>query len=1091
MKIAQLSIKRPVTIFMFFLAIVLLGFISLRELSVDLLPDISYPRLSVMTQYPGVAPEEIETLITAPLEAAVSRIPGMRRVESVSKEGVSYMTLEFSWGTDMDFAMLHTREKLDSAQDMLPEDVESPTIIPLDPQSKPIIILAVSGERTLLELKEFSEELVKPRLEQVEGIGSAEIAGGVEREIQAEVNPELLALYGLSIDEISQRIDAFNRNLQGGLIRKGRFKYALRVVGEFELVSEIGEISLKTTRERGVVRLKDVARIVDSIKEREGITRLNGKESIGILVRKESGANTVKVTRLARDVLEEIEKEYPQIEILEVYEQAKYIENAISSVLKSIIYGAILAFLVLFIFLQDLKTPVIIAVVIPISIIATFNLLYFQDITLNIMSLGGLALGVGMLVDNSIVVSESIFRHKRQGAKLADAAYVGTKEVGMAVTASTLTTISVFLPVIYVHGVAGQLFKDQALTVTFALISSLIVSLTLLPMLSSRRLEFEKKAGRASEKVWKKEEEETTKRRSKWRYLLYPFLGLRWLIYFIPKAIYLVFNFVGSFLLQLILMVFRYLTLPFRPIIKVIFGGFNFLYERFESFYHRFLIWALENKGKVLTGSLGFLVLTAIVATQMPRELMPKPEASSFELNLTTPVDYSLEQSASVVAYLENWMRGQDEVKEFFSQIGIVSGLESSNPDVSINSARIYVEVNGSSHLERIIEAMRGWLSRLPGLRFSFLKEQSTLAEFLAFATADVGLKIKGDDLDRLGEIAGELERSLKGTKGIADLSTNIGEGKPEFLIRIRKEALGKYDISPAAISNFLVNAVRGVKASKFRELEKKYDILVRLEQETRENIDSLLDEQIPYAGTLIPLRELVSYQIVRGPKEIRREDQQREVLLTANLRGAKLSQVVPRIQEKIGELDLPSGYRIVFGGEQEEMSRSFRSLVFAFSMAVLLVYMIMAAQFESLKHPFLILLTLPMGLIGAVWALFITGQTLNVISVIGMVVLAGIVVNDAIVKIDYTNQLRKKGFSLRDAIMEASRVRLRPILMTTVTTAFGLFPMSLGLGRGSELQQPLAISVIGGLILATFLTLILIPLAYELAEKKKAQEKI
>lgn len=1090
MKIAQLSIKRPVTIFMFFLAIVLLGFVSLRELSVDLLPDISYPRLSVMTQYPGVAPEEIETLVTAPLEAAVSRIPGMRRVESVSKEGISYMTLEFSWGTDMDFAMLHTREKLDSARDMLPEDVESPTIIPLDPQSKPIIILAVSGERTLLELKEFSEELVKPRLEQVEGIGSAEIAGGVEREIQVEVNPELLALYGLSIDEISQRIDAFNRNLQGGLIRKGRFKYALRVVGEFELVSEIGEISLKTTAERGVVRLKDVARIIDSIKEREGITRLNGNESIGILVRKESGANTVKVTRLARDVLEEIEKKYPQIDILEVYEQARYIENAISSVLKSIIYGAILAFLVLFIFLQDLKTPIIIALVIPISIIATFNLLYFQDITLNIMSLGGLALGVGMLVDNSIVVSESIFRHKSQGTRLIDAAYVGTKEVGMAVTASTLTTISVFLPVIYVHGVAGQLFKDQALTVTFALISSLIVSLTLLPMLSSRRFEFEKKGGKRDEEVRKKEEKETAKRKSKWRYLLYPYQGLRWLIYFIFKGIYIVFNFVGSFLLQLILMVFHYLTLPLRPILKVIFRGFNFLYEKFEGFYHRFLIRALENKGKVLAGSLGFLILTAIVATQMPRELMPKPEASSFELNLTTPIDYSLEQTADVVASLERWMRGQDTVQEFFSQIGIVSGLESSNPDVSINSARIYVEVKGPAHLERIIEGMRTWLSGLPGLRFSFLKEQSTLIEFLAFATAEVGLKIKGDDLDRLREIAEELEKSLEEIKGIADLNTNIGEGKPEFLIRIRKEALGKYDISPAAISNFLVDAVRGEKASKFRELEKKYDILVRLEQETRENIDSLLDEQIPYAGTLIPLRELVSYQIVRGPKEIRREDQQREVLLTANLRGTKISQVVPKIQEKIDELNLPSGYRIVFGGEQEEMSRSFRSLVFAFSLAVLLVYMIMAAQFESLKHPFLILLTLPMGLIGAVWALIITGQTLNMISIIGMVVLAGIVVNDAIVKIDYTNQLRKRGFGLRDAIMEASRVRLRPILMTTVTTAFGLFPMSLGLGRGSELQQPLAISVIGGLILATFLTLILIPLAYELAEKKKAQEK-
>jgi len=1008
-------------------------------------------------------------------------------VESVSKEGISYLTLEFSWGTDMDFAMLHTREKLDSAQDSLPDDVESPTIIPLDPQSKPIVILAVSGERSLLELKEFSEDLIKPRLEQVEGIGSAEIAGGVEREIQVEVNPKLLSLYGLAIDQISERVDAFNRNLQGGLIRKGRFKYALRVVGEFELLSEIGEINLKTTGERGIIRLKDVAQIKDSLKEREGITRLNGQESIGILVRKESGANTVEVTQSARQVLEEIKKEYPQIDILVVYEQAKYIEDAISSVLKAILYGAILAFLVLFIFLQDVKTPLIIAVVIPISIIATFNLLYFRDITLNIMSLGGLALGVGMLVDNSIVVSESIFRHKRQGKTLLEAAFVGTKEVGMAVTASTLTTISVFLPVIYVHGVAGQLFKDQALTVTFALLASLVVSLTLLPVLASREIRIEKGRDRTRD-IKKQDGGNETEKKSRWRFLLYPYLGLRWLLYSVLKVLYVAFNFISSFLLQLFLMVLHYLSLPLRPVLKAVFNGFNFVYQRFASRYHQFLLWALENKGKVLAGSFGFLFLTGFVATQIPRELMPKPEASSFELNLKTPVDFSLEQTAEIISSVETWLGKQESVVASFSQIGIVSGLESANPDISLNSVNVYVELQKPAQLDKTIDNLRERLTKFPGLSFSVVREQSTLSEFLAFTTAEIGLKVKGEDLDRLREIAEELEEKLRNIEGIADLNTNIGEGKPEFLIRIKKEALGKYDISPATISNFLVNAVRGKQATKFKELEKEFDILVRMEEGTRENIDALLDEQIPHQGSLIPLRELVSYQISKGPKEIRRENQQREVLLTANLRGAKISQVVPRIQRKIAELSLPSGYRVAFSGEQEEMSKSFNSLIFAFSLAVLLVYMIMAAQFESLRHPFLILFTLPMGLTGAVWALFITGQTLNVISVIGMVVLAGVVVNDAIVKIDYTNQLRKKGMRLREAIMEASRVRLRPILMTTVTTTFGLFPMSLGLGRGAELQQPLAISVIGGLILATFLTLILIPLAYELSEKNRSK---
>lgn len=1083
MKITQITTTRPVTTFMFFVAVVLLGFVSLRELSVDLLPDISYPRLSVVTQYQGVAPEEIETIVTDDLEAAVSRIPGLRRVESISKEGVSFMTLEFAWGTDMDFAMLHTREALDGV--ILPDEAEDPTIIPFDPKSKSILVLSISGDRSLLELKEFSEELVKPRLEQIEGIGSAEIAGGVEREIQVEVDPRYLTLYGLTIEEISNRIDAYNRNLQGGTINKGRFRYALRVVGEFEELDEIGEISLKTTKERGVIRLKDVAQIKDSIKERQGITRLNGRESIGILVRKEAGANTVKVTQAAREVLADIQAENQGVEVLVVSEQAKYIENAISSVLNSIILGGILAFLVLFVFLQDVKTPVIIAVVIPISIIATFNLLYYRDITLNIMSLGGLALGVGMLVDNSIVVSESIFRHRSHGKSLFDAAVVGTREVGMAVTASTLTTISVFLPVIYVHGVAGQLFKDQALTVTFALLSSLLVSLTLLPMLASRHIQVKRGPGGKPDTERGSEEGVPAGKRPKKNVLLLPFRGLRWLLYNIPKGILWILNMIVSFVSQLLMLLFHYLSLPFKPVIRALFNGYNAFYSRFEKRYHSALEWSLAHKGTVIFWSLVFLAVTLLAGTRIPRELMPKPEASAFEANLKTPVDYSLEQTSDIVWTLEQWLGRQATVKASFSQIGIVSGMEALNPDISLNSAKLYIEAQDIHSVEPLMEALRQRMQAIPGVTFSLVKEQSTLSQIMAFSTAEVGLKIKGEDLNRLRLLAEQLVEKLRDVDGITDITTNLGEGKPEFLVSINKQAIEKYGIFPATLGNYLTNAVGGRLASEFKELEKKFDILVRLDENVRDNIETLMDEQYSHQDMLIPLRELVSYRIARGPREIRRESQQREVLVTANLSDKKISQVVPFVREKIDELILPSGYRVVFSGEQEEMSQSFQSLFFAFGLAALLVYMIMAAQFESLKHPFLILFTLPMGLTGAIWALLITGQTLNVISVIGMVMLAGIVVNDAIVKIDYTNQMRRSGKSVREAILAASRVRLRPILMTTVTTTLGLFPMSLGLGRGSELQQPLAISVIGGLLLATFLTLILIPLAYEIAEGK------
>lgn len=1089
MKIAQLSIERPVATLMFYVAVVLLGFISLNQLSVDLLPDISYPRLSVVTRYPGVAPEEVEILVTVPLEASVSRIPGLRRVESVSKEGVSFMTLEFAWGTDMDFALLHTREKLDSTRYGLPEDAENPTIIPLDPQSKPIMVITVGGSDSLLELKEFSEELIKPRLEQIEGIGIAEVAGGVEREIHIEMNPELLSLYGLTIEQVSQKISASNQNLQGGTIRKGKFKYALRILGEFEGMEEIRETTLKATEEKGVIRLRDVAKVSDSLKEREGMTRLNGGESIGILVRKESGANTIKVTQEAKKVLEEVKKQNPRIDLHVVSEEAKHIENAISSVKEEILGGGILAFLVLLLFLQEIRTASIIFAVIAISVIATFNLLFFRNITLNIMSLGGLALGVGMLDDCAIVVSENIFRHKSLGKKLSEAAYTGTKEVGMAVSAAIFTTIVVFLPVIYVHGVAGQLFRDQALTVTFSLLASLIVSLTLVPLLSSREFNLEKWQPGTVEGQTQPGLSPRKGRKSIWTYLSFPFKALRRLVYFIPKALVKALGFLMSLISQVVLLLFHYISLPFRPAARAVFKGFNSLYSWFTVRYHQFLAWSLDHKGKVMAVSLAFFGLTFLLGWRMPRELMPKVRVSSFEVRLKTPVEYSFEQTAEIVSAVEAWLAGQKPVRTFYSQTGLVSGMEVFNPDVSVNSAQIRVEVNSASHIDAVIEGLRARLRSFPGLTFSVFKEQTTIAQFLAFTPAELGLKIKGDELDVLKEIAQDLSARLKEIKGITDINTNIEEGKPEYLIKAKKDMLQEYNLSPDVVGTFIVNAVRGKKSSQFRELERKYDILVRLDRETRENIENLLNQRLLHQGRFIPLRDLVYYEVSKGPEEIRRENQQREVLVTANIRGTKISRVMPEVNKKIAALDLPPNYRIVFGGEQEEMGRSFRSLIWAFLLSALLVYMIMAAQFESLLHPFLIMFTIPMGLAGSFIALILTGHSINVISIIGIIVSVGIVTDNAIVKLDCTNQLRRGGMPLRQAVVESSNLRLRPILMTSATTVFGLLPLSLGLGEGAELQQSLGVAVIGGLIFSTFLTLILIPVVYELAEGRRERK--
>jgi hydrophobic/amphiphilic exporter-1 (mainly G- bacteria), HAE1 family len=1079
MKLAHWSIQRPVTTAMIFMAVVLLGFVSLRRLSVDLLPDIGYPRLSVVTRFPGVSPEEMESLVTVPLEAAASRIPGLRGVDSVSREGISFLTLEFAWGTDMDFVFLHTREELDNAREGLPLEAENPAIIPLDPGAKPILVLAVTGERSLLELREFCEEVIKPRLEQVDGIGSADIAGGAEREIQLQLDPALVSLYGLSLEDISRRIDAFNRDLQGGTIRKGRFQFALRVAGEFAELAEIEETSLRTTGKGGVIRLKDVARVVDSIKERQGLARLNGKESVGVLVHKASGANTVRVTRAAKAVLADISRGNPAIGIHLVSEQGRFIEEAVAATMDEIVEGGILAFLVLLLFLQELRTPIIIGVVFPVAIVATFNLLYFGGITLNIMSLGGLALGVGMLDDCAVVVSENIFRHRSLGKGQAEAAAVGAQEVAMAVTATALTTIVVFLPVIYVHGVAGRLFRDAALTVTFSLISSLLVSLTLLPMLAGGG---SSNAGRGGGNGMAPAEGPT------------PAAGaapgmtrLKRLSRMAFQGVGAAIGFVVGFLLQLAVFAVRFVSFPFRTVLRAIGRSFNEGYERFVAFYHRALVRCLENKGPVLALFLVFFGLMTFAGTRIRRELMPRLEASSFEVTVRTPFAYSLDETAGVVASLEKWLAARPETRLTYSQTGLVGGMEALDLDVSLNSARIVVEASSPSACGRLIEEFGRTFPAYADVAFSVTRERSDMARPLALSGADVGLKVRGDDLDRLGEIATSVASRLKGIPGIADVSVDVGEGKPEFVLRIRDDVLAKYpDLDPGALGDRIVDSVRGRVATRFRELDRSYAVRIRLDEGTETNVESLLEGFVPCGSAIVPLRELVTWAIARGPREIRRGNQQREILVTAGLRGAKPSQVAPGVQQAIEATALPPGYRIVFGGEREEMARSFQSLIVAFLLAILLNYMIMAAQFESLTHPLIILATVPMGLCGSVLAMLLMGATMNVISIIGMVVLLGIVVDNAIVKIDYTNQLRKQGMGLREAIVEGSRVRLRPILMSTATTLVALIPLSLGFGNGAALLQPLGIVVFGGLAFSTLLTLVLIPVIYEIVEARK-----
>ena len=1086
---ARFSIERPVTTLMFFIAIILLGVVSLSRLSIDLLPSISYPRLSVITQYPGVAPEEVETLVTVPLETSVSRIPGLRRVESVSKEGFSFISLEFVWGTDMNFALLHTRERLDSARDSLPEGCEKPIIISLDPQSSPIMTLALTGQRSLLELKELAEEMIKPRLEQIEGIAAVEITGGVEREIQVELEPEKLASYGLSLETVSRKISGFNQSLHGGTIRKGKFLYSLRIAGEFGTVREIEEIPVKFTGDRGVVLLKHLGRVVDSMKEREGTTRLNGRDSIGLLIRKEYGTNTVRVSQMARKVIEQIKKENPEINLEVITEQAGYIQSAIASAREEIIQGAILAFLTLLIFLQEWKSPLIIGTVIPISIIGVFNILFLRDMTLNLMSLGGLALGVGMLDDTAVVVSENIFRHRQLGAGVKEAASTGTREVISPVAASVLTTIVVFLPVIYVRGLAGQLFKDTALTVTYTLLSALLVSVTLLPMLASRErlLARPERIGLDFRFLSPGQIRAAGGTRSRWAY---PWLGFKFLAYnLVLLTLWLTRTIIKS-VGWLFSRVFRSISELLKPALEAVFRAFNRRYQQFVSRHSTALGWSLDHKKTTFYLALVLFSLIVVLGIFLPRELMPPLRTSSFNLNLKMPAEYSLEQTEEIVARLEGWLQQQPECRRVFSQVGIISSSESFRPDVSVNSAVVTVETENPAALDNLMSRTRKFLTAIPDLSFSASREQTTLGEFLALTSGQIVLKVKGQNLEILRRTALDFADRLKSVPGLTDVNLNLQQGKPQLLIKIKPDALEKYpDLTAGELANYLVQAIRGQLATKYREMEKKYDVRIWLEPESRKTVDRVLNSFYPHGQSLIPLQELMSYELAEGLNEIRRENQEREILVTANLRGRKFSQVAPAIQAQIQQMNLPAEYRILFGGEREEMAVSFRSLLLAFLMAVVLIYMIMAAQFESLLHPFLIMFTIPMGLIGTGALLLLTGQSLNVISLIGVVVLVGIVVNNAIVEIDYINQLRREGHDLRRAVVEGTATRLRPIMMSTLSTIAGLIPMALGLGRGAELLRPLAIAVIGGLTSSLFLTLILIPVLYEWVESRLRPE--
>ena len=1040
MSLPRLSISRPVAVMMFFLAVALLGIISFRRLPINLLPDISYPRLVVYTSYPDVAPAEVERFVTEPIEAAVAAVPGVQKLESVSREGVSLVTLRFAWGTDMDFAVLNVREKLDNLRDRLPELAARPVVLRTDPTSEPVMAISVAGKGDILSLKELAEEVFKRRLEQVDGIAQAAISGGLEREIHVEVDPERLQSFGLTVDQLVTALEDANQSAPGGTIMRGRYRYALRTVGEFQSVEEIAAVPItrgSADSTGSVLRLGDIATVTEGLKERESLARYNGIESVGLLLFKEGGANTVRVAERVDGVLDQLRAQYPGVEIDIATSQAGFIRDAISSVVQALVYGGMLAFLVLFLFLRDARYPLAVSLAIPISVVVTFALLDLAGVSLNIMSLGGLALGVGMLVDNSIVVLENVFRHRELGLGSAAAARKGAEEVQGAITASTLTTISVFGPIIYIEGVAGQLFGALSLAVACALAASLLVALTLLPTMA---------AGWGTRSA--------TQSRSP-----------------VSRAVRWIAGSLGAFI-----------GAAFRPLLD----RFDRWFEGFARWYHGLLESSLDHRGRVVTVSGGLLLLAVGFGSSLDREVLPDVDQGSFQVKLNLEKGTDLAATREAAERVEREISSSSQVAAVFSRVGrqfSLGGVE--DEESGLNTATLDVRLVPHGHTRDAVRDIRRLAGEFPAGVVTVETGQATqLGRLLGSSDADLAVRVSGDNLNEAFRYAQQLVMKLQMLRDIENVRLQSEQGQPEVLIHVNRDKAAVYGIDPSRIARTVERYMRGRTATDYIDFDQRVPIVVRLPDASRRSLATL--DRISIDG--IPLRELITTVPTLGPAEIRRIDQARTLTVFADVAQGGLDGALQAVSSVIADNPAPRGLRVVVGGENEERNKSFRELAFAFGLAMVLVYMILAAQFESFVHPFTILLSVPLSAVGAAVALWATGAGLNTMSLIGLVILVGIVVNDAIVKVDFINQMRDQGLELRQAILEAGRVRLRPIIMTTVTTVLGLVPMALGIGRGSDLRAPLAIAVIGGLTSATLLTLIIVPVAYDLLEEVRAR---
>jgi HAE1 family hydrophobic/amphiphilic exporter-1 len=1123
-RLTHFTTNRPVAVLMVFLSAVVFGFFSFKRLPVNLMPELTYPTLTVRTEYAGAAPEEIENEISRPIEEALGVIGGLNKISSISRAGISDVVLEFVWGTDMSKATQEALEKLELV--FLPREAERPLLLHFDPSLDPIMEMSFSGEgqryegeQGLRRLRRIADLQIKRALEPIKGVAAVRVRGGLEEEYHVLLNKEALQRSGLSIQTVIDRLRQENINVAGGTLKEGRAEYMVRTLNEYENLDEISDTIVTRIGDRNV-RVKDLGRVIRTQKDREIMTRTDGSESVQIDIYKEADANMVAVAEAVTLAVGTIAKEPPPGEsgtnsvppamgrrseglaqrlyreegakLVIAADRSKFIESSINEVRDTAILGGLLAVVVLYLFLADVKTTAIIGVSIPMSLLITFAPLNLMGVSLNIMSLGGLALGVGMLVDCSIVVLESIFRCREEGDDIMTAAVRGTQEVKSAVVASTLTTVAVFLPMVFVEGIAGQAFGDLAWSVVISLLASLGVAVYFIPMLASRGGRATKpESGVGSEAHaarW------PALRLNSWRDFktrlrtpgkLKRSLGIPYFVVWFVVGV--LFEIIGKVLMLLVGGLLWLLTRMFKPlwlltnkvVLKPVLKVASFGFDALQRDYPKAISWALDHRGVVLVSVAVCAWITWESGRRLDTELLPEVHQGEFTFEVGLPVGTPIEKTVATLEEVEQAILAN---KQDIRTLLVTFGFDATNirrSDEGEHSARFKITLadnrDQAGTEERVIRRLRTYFANVPDVEFRVVRP------VLFSSKTPIVVEIHGDDLAKLKAFSKQAEAAMAQLPALADVEASLRSGAPEIQVTYHRDKLATYNLNIGTVARQVRDMVKGFEATRFNMKDRRIPIVARLDEPARAYVEDIGQLVVnPGGAQPIALSSVADLKIGEGPSEVRRVSGKRVALIQANIAAGSLGGAVKQIQETLSDrIQWPTDMSFSITGQNEEWERSKGSLYLALALSLFLVYVIMAAQFESLLQPLIIMVTIPLAFFGSAAGLFLLGKSVSIVVFLGLIVLAGIVVNNAIVLVDYANTLRARGLGLREAVVQAGAVRLRPILMTTATTVLGLIPMALGLGDGAEIRTPMALTVIFGLTSSTVLTLIVIPSIY------------